>query len=349
MPKTLLGRRFCHSQFIKNLFRHQSQDPEPYVLIVQMSQFTLTENSSDVCEVVPVPCRSYFTACEMLKRKLSYKRKGSNKKPAKAPKPTTVPEEGSTTSRESASVLLSECLRKYSPFTSRERPLSTLTETNSNCEGNSPGLSPSSSATSDSPSQSINSFGSDEVLFMPLKPQLTVARRRNSLRETLTRTIHVSYTFAIPCIILTLPDDEDSYYTQSPFPVGLFAITESRIDQLQDQLTVPILPNNNTPRSRYQWPHPAGPWLRPSSTTDISSPEKGSRLGNGRIVGWSDVSFWRACNDSLSSSTPQYILFPPPRLARQSDYDRREERAKGTTKTSTSNPHQITRKDLLVV
>lgn len=315
-----------------------------------MSEFTLSENSPDVCEVIPVPCRSYFTACEMLKRKLSYKRKASNKKPPKASKPATIPEESSITSRESASVLLSECLRKYSPFTSRERQAATLAESNSNCEAHSSGSSlSSSSATSHSPSPSFSSLGSDEVLFMPLKPQLTVSRRRNSLRETLTRTIHVSYTFAIPCIILTLPEDEESYYTQSPFPSTLFALTESRLNHLEDHLLVPILPPNNSPRCRYQWPHPAGPWLRPSTPTHISVSGTGSRLGDGKIVGWSDVFFWRSCNDALSTSTPQYILFPPPRLARQSDYDRREERARGRPRTSGSNSFQLTRKDLLVV
>ncbi|KAH9816731.1 hypothetical protein DFH28DRAFT_1094684 [Melampsora americana] len=283
--------RFYRSRFINKLFNHQSQDIESYVLI------------------------GFHT-----------RGKASYKKSPKTPKPATIPEENSLASRESASFLLSECLRKYSPFTTRERQLATLAESTSNCEGNSPGSSQSSSwATSHCPSQFFTSSASDEVLFMPLKSKIT----------TLTRTIHVSYTFAIPCITVTLPDDEDSYYTQSPFPASLFVITESENDQLQNHLQVPILPNNNTPRSRYQWPHPAGPWLRPSTKTHISLSERGSRLGNGKIVGWNDIFFWRACNDALSPSNPQYILFPPPRLAKQSDHDRRLERSRGSTTTRT--------------
>lgn len=169
----------------------------------------------------------------------------------------------------------------------------------------------------------------------------------------------------LPMIILTPSDDEDDYCTLSPFTFNLFCpYTPDSIAQTR-HLRVPITPSfklGETPLKRRQYPHPAGPWLRPPNISGlrVSSPKNplskrtnqsqfimkwkdGCRSAEGTVVGWEEriskilklYGSQRMLKKPISDPHkidsnqkvvihPAVLMFPPPRLPSEQEIQQRQ-------------------------
>lgn len=137
-----------------------------------------------------------------------------------------------------------------------------------------------------------------EVLFSPSKGatnsgdgrklKFRFEFRKNKSVDQLRSTRNAAYK--MPVITLTTPGDEQEYILHRPIPLVL----------CKKSLSVPTRSYSNeytSGTSKFcakSWPHPAGPWLRPSASeeyalylkSDRSDFLKGWRLGTGKVIGW---------------------------------------------------------------
>ncbi|KNF03835.1 hypothetical protein PSTG_02928 [Puccinia striiformis f. sp. tritici PST-78] len=143
----------------------------------------------------------------------------------------------------------------------------------------------------------------EEVLFTPLKePIKSVGRTREKLKlkfilrkKKVVESQEVEESTAptsLPMITLTTPEDEQIYILHRPTPPisshTFLSVPSSSIS------TSTISGPRKPPPSAKRWPHPAGPWLRPTSSeeyefktqSDQLTWQEGWRLGTGKVIGW---------------------------------------------------------------
>ncbi|PLW14297.1 hypothetical protein PCANC_06331 [Puccinia coronata f. sp. avenae] len=155
---------------------------------------------------------------------------------------------------------------------------------------------------------------SEEVLFSPSNDAIKAAvPEKNKFKFALRKKKSLvdpqriqEPTFSLPMITLTTPDDEQIYVLHRPTP----PISSHTF------LAVPnrSCPRNNISEPPYisakKWPHPAGPWLRPTTSEenvyktkgDQATWQEGWRLGNGNVIGWDPD-----CMDALGISFPPQL------------------------------------------
>lgn len=194
----------------------------------------------------------------------------------------------------------------------------------------------SGSSSPDAQSKKITNETQSQVLYKPsIQRRTSFFSRNHHVRESLNRSSESLDRVLLPTIILTLPDDESSYFTQSPFPMTLFMAYGPETSGDYNRLRVPVAPIGAfSSTKRRQWAHPAGPWLRESRGLELkSSPPKGARLSGGNIVGWGSVRPWLPRLRILIEAH-QPIQFPPPRLPNERDLERRRQQRVRTTARS---------------
>lgn len=187
-------------------------------------------------------------------------------------------------------------------------PTSSSKSLKMNCVASSPGCMQSSYL----PEERAKPMPAEEILFSPTKESFKSPKpKKIKINFALGKKKRLSDSSGVgeaapnlPMITLTTPDDEGIYVLHRPTP----PISS------QPFLAVPnrSCPTANTsePRkvSAKKWPHPAGPWLRPTSPdeylvkskNDQLTWQEGWRLATGRVIGWDAESM-----DALG------IAFPP--------------------------------------
>ncbi|KAA1104042.1 hypothetical protein PGT21_008405 [Puccinia graminis f. sp. tritici] len=187
-------------------------------------------------------------------------------------------------------------------------PTSSSKSLKMNCVASSPGCMQSSYLQE----ERAKPMPAEEILFSPTKESFKSPKpKKMKINFALGKKKRLSDSQGIgeaaldlPMITLTTPDDEGIYVLHRPTP----PISS------QPFLAVPnrscSTANTSEPRkvSAKKWPHPAGPWLRPSSPdeylvkskNDQLTWQEGWRLATGRVIGWDPESM-----DALG------IAFPP--------------------------------------
>ncbi|KAA1123684.1 hypothetical protein PGTUg99_027261 [Puccinia graminis f. sp. tritici] len=187
-------------------------------------------------------------------------------------------------------------------------PTSSSKSLKMNCVASSPGCMQSSYLQE----RRAKPMPAEEILFSPTKESFKSPKpKKMKINFALGKKKRLSDSQGIgeaapnlPMITLTTPDDEGIYVLHRPTP----PISS------QPFLAVPnrscSTANTSEPRkvSAKKWPHPAGPWLRPSSPdeylvkskNDQLTWQEGWRLATGRVIGWDPESM-----DALG------IAFPP--------------------------------------
>ncbi|OAV89140.1 hypothetical protein PTTG_12526 [Puccinia triticina 1-1 BBBD Race 1] len=153
----------------------------------------------------------------------------------------------------------------------------------------------------------------EEVLFLPPKddaksPKSNKMKLKLSLGKSRLPTEYPEVEEAVvnlPMITLTKPDDEQIYILHRPTP----PILTHKLLAVPNRATASI---SELPKvSAKQWPHPAGPWLRPTTSeenkfkakSDQAMWEEGWRLGTGAVIGW-DPEYMEALGIDLAPHLP---------------------------------------------
>jgi len=155
----------------------------------------------------------------------------------------------------------------------------------------------------------------EEVLFSPSNDAARAgAPGKMKIKFALKKKKLLAYSQAVskpptshlPMITLTTPDDEQVYVLHRPTPP-----ISSHTFLAVPSSSCPPKNISETPKvSAKKWPHPAGPWLRLTTSEENefktksghSTCQGGWRLGNGNVIGWDSD-----CMDALGISLPPQL------------------------------------------